>query len=251
MNSNKVNKSNVHTLITAAGDSRSLFLSSGFKQPKSLVLWNTKEVILNSIQSYVIYPEKLTVAINKLENKEFNIEKLVSRFYPEARVITIDSEVKGALASALLSLVDIDPDSELVIAAGDSFIHEGILSYIEYFQKIGAKAGTIVFRSTNPRWSYLALDKFGIVRNVQEKKVIGTYATTGVFYFNSVKEFINAAKWVLVNNASINNSFYLSTTLNYLLSCGFRVEYIEISRDNYVSLALPSDFRKDAGFNGK
>jgi hypothetical protein len=243
-------ESKVHTIITAAGDSRDLFIRSGFKQPKSLVLWNNKEVLVNSIHSYAIYSNALTVAINESENNEFNIEKKVNQNYPEAKVVSIKSNVKGALASALLSLVDIKPDSKLVIAAGDSLIKGGILSYIEHFQKLRASAGTIVFKSNNPRWSYLALDKFGVARNVQEKIVVGNYATTGVFYFNSVRDFMDAAKWVLVNKSSINNNFYVSTTLNYLLSKGLKLEYLEVPRNRYVPLSLPSDFQKDIGSNG-
>jgi hypothetical protein len=242
--------SKIQTLITAAGDSRTNFIAGGFNLPKSLIKWREREVILKSIDSYSINPEKLTVAINKAENEQFKITSVIEKNYPKAKIIPILSGVRGALATALLGLEELDFNSPLVIAAGDSFINGGILKYTKRFQDCEARIGTIVFKSENPRWSYLTLDDEGIVRNVQEKKVVSKYATTGVFYFKSVQDFVDAAKWVFVHNVNLNNIFYVSTSLNYMLSQGLKLEYIEILRENYKSLSLPSDFQEEKQNDG-
>jgi dTDP-glucose pyrophosphorylase len=247
---NQTSVSKIQTLITAAGDSRPVFLGSGFKLPKSLVKWNGKEVIVNALESYVVNPHNVTVAINQAENSEYKIEELINGVNPQARTVQVRTGVKGALATALLGLAHLELESPLVIAAGDSIIKNGLYNHLEQFLQKGSSTGTIVFKSSNPRWSYLALDGNGRVRNVQEKKVVGIYATTGVFFFRTVREFMNAAKWVLVNNASINNNYYVSTTLNFMISQGQSLDYVEINRDDYISLSLPSDFQKEVDPNG-
>ena len=54
----------VQTVITAAGDSRALFLGAGFSTPKSLVERDGKTVLLRAIESYVVDFERAIVAIN-------------------------------------------------------------------------------------------------------------------------------------------------------------------------------------------
>ena len=232
----------VSTVITAAGDSRKLFMEAGFGRPKSLVKWQGREVLARAIDSYATDPVRATVAINWDENVEWGLSEWLKELFPQTTVYTVPSSVKGALATALIGLANIELDSPLVVAAGDSMVEGGIEQYITQFVHGDYDAASIAFPSTNPRWSYLAVDAEGSVRQVAEKQVIGTHATTGVFYFRSARLFLDAATWCLVNNASHKGLFYVSTTLNFLISNGMRVGYERIPRSMYQSWSLPIDF---------
>jgi dTDP-glucose pyrophosphorylase len=235
----------VQSVITAAGDSRPLFLPSGFGSPKGLVLWHDQEVIINALESYVINLERACVAVHKEEDTEWGISSVISRKFPAVRIVKIRPGTLGALASALVAMEGVDPDAPLVVAAGDSVVKGGMSGQIEKFQAMNVDAATIAFQSQNPRWSYLSVDPYGAVRQVQEKRVIGPLATTGVFYFRTARQFLSAAQWVLVNNAMNNGVYYVSTTLNYMISQGLNVYYSTIPRDQYASFSLPSDFRPE------
>jgi len=237
---------NVQSVITAAGDSRPLFIPSGFGSPKSLVVWHGKEVIINALESYVINFDGACVALHEEEDSDWAISSVISKKYPAVRIAKIRSGTLGALASALVAMEGVDPDAPLVVAAGDSVVKGGITSQIERFLSMNVDAATIAFESKNPRWSYLSVDSHGAVRQVQEKKVIGPLATTGVFYFRTARQFLSAAQWVLVNNAMNNGVYYVSSTLNYMISQGLAVHYSTIPRDQYVSFSLPSDFRPES-----
>jgi CTP:molybdopterin cytidylyltransferase MocA len=220
----------VQSVITAAGDSRPLFLPSGFGSPKGLVLWHDQEVIINALESYVINLERACVAVHKEEDTEWGISSVISRKFPAVRIVKIRPGTLGALASALVAMEGVDPDAPLVVAAGDSVVKGGISGQIEKFQAMNVDAATI---------------PYGSVRQVQEKRVIGPLATTGVFYFRTARQFLSAAQWVLVNNAMNNGIYYVSTTLNYMISQGLNVYYSTIPRDQYASFSLPSDFRPE------
>lgn len=232
----------VQTLITAAKDSRSLFIAAGFGSPKSLVNWNGREVLLRAMDSYVLDDSACWVAVNADEDREWNLSSKIRGDYPSARVAAVSSRAQGALASALLVMEGIDLGLPLVVSAGDSMIEGGIRAHVKQLIDMDSDAGAIAFPSSNPRWSYLSVGDRGEVRQVEEKRVIGPLATTGVFYFRRASDFLDAATWCLVNNASHNGAYFVSSTLNYMVSQGRRVHHVSIPRHEYRSWSLPIDF---------
>lgn len=235
------NSGRVRTIITAAGDSQGLFLPAGFGRPKSLVHWEGREVLAHAIDAYAIAPAATTVAVNAYEDDEWGVGAVVHVQFPQAQIVRVTTGVKGALATAMIALGE-PVDEPLLVAAGDSRITGGVERFVKEFNEQGLDAATIAFESDDPRWSYLSVDNAGGVRQVAEKQVIGPYATTGVFYFASARTFADAATWAFVNNASHHGLFYVSATLNYLISTGQRVGFATIDRAFYQSWSLPVDF---------
>jgi len=229
-------------VITAAGDSRRRFLDAGFGVPKSLVVVAGKSVLQRAFESYAALATQAAVAINKEEDEEWQVGKMLRASFPEATVTSVPSAVKGALVSALFALETPDPGLPLLVTSGDSEVAGGIAHYVALFLQSGAACGTLVFRSSNPRWSYVSVDEEGGVLQVAEKEVIGQFASTGAYFFSSRDLFLEAAEWVLMNEATLNGQFYTSTTLNYALAQGLDVSVHEISRTEYKSWSLPHDF---------
>jgi len=166
---------------------------------------------------------------------------VLSNLRPKPQVKIVPGEAEGALASAVLAAEALDLSEPLVIAAGDSEVRGGLETQVATFLASGAEASTVVFRSNEPRWSYLAVAADGTVSHVAEKRVVGPYATTGVFMFRSVESFLQAATWCFTVNARVNGRFYVSTTLNHLIYRGLQVQFDEIPRSAYASWSLPSD----------
>jgi hypothetical protein len=137
---------------------------------------------------------------------------------------------------------DVVADQPLVIAAGDSCILGGIQEHVSTLLGWGVSAGTIAFKSDDPRWSYLAVNSSNVVTQIAEKSVIGPLATTGVFFFRRGSDFLEAAEWCLVNSAHHRNQYYVSTALNQLLVAGHSVSFVEIPREDYIPSGLPVDF---------
>jgi dTDP-glucose pyrophosphorylase len=231
------------TLITAAGNSFPEFRAAGFLVPKNLLKPQGGLLINQAVASYKHKVGPLVVALNKEENREFSTSDRVSEAYPEASFVETSSSVQGALATAVLATEGIDLDQPLVIAAGDSIVEGGVEEYISALQAKSVDAGTIVFESTNPRWSYVTVGESGNVLEVVEKQVSGPFATIGCFYFKSAKLFLQAAEWVFVNNAQVNDRFYVSTSLNYLVSEGLSVGYEILDKGKYTSFSTPADCR--------
>ena len=231
------------TLITAAGNSFAEFREAGFTAPKNLLKAKGDLLINQAVASYKHKVGALVVALNKDANNEFFTSDRVRDAYPEASFFETSSSVQGALATAVMATESIDLDQPLVIAAGDSIVEGGVEGYISALQAKSVDAGTIVFESTNPRWSYVTVGESGNVLEVVEKQVSGPFATIGCFYFKSAGLFLQAAEWVFVNNAQVNDRFYVSTSLNYLISKGMSVGYEILDKSKYTSFSRPSDCR--------
>lgn len=231
-----------HTIITAAGRSEEVFLGAGFDAPKNLLIQGGTQILCRAVSSYALDLSKTTVALNKEECLYWPTAKILKACHPTVSLALVSSKVPGALASSVIAVAEVPSQSSLVIAAGDSEIKEGIAGYVQQFQDSELDAGTVVFQSKNPRWSYISVDQQGRVRQVAEKRVIGPLATSGVFYFRTVEIFQRAAEWCFINNAKSRGQYYVSTALNALIMKGLTVGYIEIPRSKYISWSLPIDF---------
>ena len=234
----------IETVITAAGDSRAQFLGGGFPAPKNLLTVDGKYVIQRAIESYVFDRSHLTVALNADEESEWQIERHLVQLFPRAKFVHVGFSARGALASALLASADLDESLPLVIAAGDSELNVDVTSIVEGLVSREVAAGTIVFPSSGSRWSYLSVDIDEKAVEVSEKYPVGHLATTGFFFFDTVKRFLDAARWVLMNNAHIKGKFYVSSTLNFMLSQGQEIGFAKVDPDKYRSWSLPADFSR-------
>lgn len=236
-------RNQIQTVITAAGYSERQFLDSGFGVPKGLVLVNGQSVISRAIESYSVDDQQLSVALNEEECERWAIDQHVSSLYPTARISRVTSSAQGAVASALLASSAVDPDRPLVIAAGDSELSTDIWPIIADFLDAEVAGGTVVFRASGPRWSYVGVDGRGQVTEVSEKYQIGDLATVGLFFFRTARLFLDASGWTLFNNAHVGGNFYVSTTLNYLISEGLDIRYREIDPQHYKPWSRPQDFK--------
>ena len=237
----------VHTVITAAGDSLPLFLGAGFSSPKNLIKWHGSEVLVRAVKSYSQDWSRTTVALNRDECSDWPTVDQLQQECPGVSAALVSRQAPGALVSALVAMKDVPSEAPLVVAAGDSQITGGIAPFVERFLEAEDDAGTVVFPSDNPRWSYVSPGLDGHVRQVAEKRVIGPLATTGVFFFRRAELFQRAAEWCLVNNARDRGLFYVSTTLNFMIKEGLRVTYTEIPRGEYRTWSLPIDFVEQTG----
>jgi hypothetical protein len=230
------------TIVTAAAPTAKLFLDAGFPTNRNLALIDGEPLLLRAIESSAHPSEATIVVINRDEEESSQPCTPILRYHAHvSSVIKSPSSVKGALASALLGLGEIDLDRPLLLAPGDAILNVPFWKLLESSPH-DASALTVAFTSSNPRWSYLKENERGEIIQVAEKRTVGRLATTGHFFFRRAGDFLDASTWVLTNNAMVQDRFFVSTALNYLISIGKAVSAIEISRTQYESYSKPHDF---------
>ena len=101
-------------------------------------------------------------------------------------------------------------------------------------------AGTVIFKSVHPRWSYVKLDSKKNVVEAAEKVPISNNATAGTYFFKSGKDFVNYTKKMIMKDANTDGAFFICPVFNEMILDGRQIVTTEIEPHNYHSLMSPS-----------
>ena len=155
----------------------------------------------------------------------------------------LEYPTKGALATAALGISSIIKDNDpIIICPGDSLIpKKSLQNFTKHMLKKDAVAGTIIFKSIDPKFSYIRINRTGNISEVAEKKVISDLATAGVYFYRSKLDFLKACQWSFVNTYNFHGNYYLAPSLNYFIMTNQKIEYFEIETEEYARFSTHSE----------
>jgi len=232
----------MQVVITAAPPQPDTFLEAGFQTPKNAVTI-AGQTILNRIVS--VYDEKsLEVRVAMHESEIFNGDVPVkfNNVTNRPRAVPIAKQTAGALCTALLAINYELMDCPLVIAPGDSAAVTESMRAISIFHSMGTDVGTIVYPSSEVNRSYVRIGKDRSILEIAERRVISSYATTGLFYFRNVHLFLQGAAWALTNSINVNGQYFVSHSIHKLLAEGKLANVYTLDKiSDYLSLRNPAE----------
>jgi len=157
--------------------------------------------------------------------RKFSYEYL-SSWYPGCSIVYLSTISRGAALSALAAVSLVNEFCQpMIIDLADIYYSSSL--DIEYALQSQPDAGGIalVFESTNPQYSYLAIDNNGMVIEAAEKKVISNKASAGTYIFDNCSTFLKAIGHAIDNAPSQThgNLFYVCPLFNGVLSLGRQV----------------------------
>lgn len=215
-----------------------------FPYPQNLVEIKDKPLIEWVHDSLKILGGRFIFVISNNEEENFSTSKVLKIISPNCKVIVTNGPTAGAAATCLLATDLIDNDDELVIVAGDQLINNKLEESINDFRERNLDGGIIVFRSVHPKWSYVLTSLNDDVTLVQEKQVISNKATAGFYYFKYGKNFVKAAKQMILKRDSLNNNYYISHTFNQMILSQLCIGTFEISKQDYFKLSTPEEIER-------
>lgn len=112
---------------------------------------------------------------------------------------------------------------------------------VDDFRRRRLDAGTIVFESIHPRWSFVRLGEEDLIVEAAEKRPISRWATAGFYYFRRGIDFVAAATMSIRKDAQVAGQFYVCPTFNELILQQARIGIFRIDRSAYRSLATPQN----------
>ena len=231
----------MNVLVLMAGDSQQ-FYDAGFKYPKPLIEINGEMIInrvIEQLQSLFKHGDKVIFMIRKDDNQKFHLANIIKLLVPEAVIVEVVGETAGAACTALLGIEYIDDHNPLLIINGDQLIDVDCLELLEKIHKTKCDAGTVVFQSVHPRWSYVKLDSNNNVLEAAEKKPISNNATAGFYYFEKGGEFIKFAQRMIFKDASTNNLFFVCPIFNEMILEQKKIVVTKIELTQYHSFMSP------------
>ena len=181
-------------------------------------------------------PTQFLFCIKIDELKRFRVQDIIAQIVPNAVIIPIHSQTKGAVCTALLGTEHIDNEEELLLLAVDDFIDDDVKGIIDYFRRNQCAAGVVSFTSVHPRYSFAKLDDTGTVVEVSEKRPISKNALVSFYYFRSGRDFVSCAMNVIRKDNPVENAFYISQTLNEMILLQKKIGLYRMENDKFHPL---------------
>ena len=135
----------------------------------------------------------------------------------------INGLTDGAACTVLAARSFINTQDPLMIANSDQWITADIDSYLGSMTSLQMDGYIMTMQASEPKWSFVQLDKTGLVERVVEKEVISDVATVGIYNFRAGSDFVAAAERMIENNVRVNGEFYVAPVYNEMIAAGFKV----------------------------
>jgi HAD superfamily hydrolase (TIGR01509 family) len=216
----------INILIPMAGHG-SRFAGVGYTVPKPLIQINNKAMIQIVVENISLVGNYIFL-VRSDHYEKYDLGNFLNKIAPGCKIVQVDKVTEGAACTTLLAEEYIDSDTPLLIANSDQYLVWSPTQFLYQAMSEGVDGSIATFYNTNPKWSYAKLDKNGFVTEVQEKNVISTTATVGVYFFKSGKEYVNYAKQMIGKNIRVNGEFYVCPIYNELIGDGKKIKVHEV-----------------------
>jgi hypothetical protein len=147
-----------------------------------------------------------------------------SAHQPETvHVVVQRGRLPGQLCSVLEARDLIDPDVPVSVSSADTYV---VSDFARRLSRKEPECRGLISVANLPgdRWSFARTDASGTVLEVAEKRRISDHASTGLYWFASGREFLNAADASVRLGVKVAGEHYVMPTYSSLLAMGKRVE---------------------------
>lgn len=232
----------INILIPTMGDS--LFFKDNF-YPKPMIEILGKTMLEKVVDNYKDINDRRYIFIfSQKECNKFYLDdsaRILAK--PKVETLILENMTEGALCSCLMAIKLINNDEPLIIANCDQIIDITYTEVLEKFNKNKVDIGVITFESVHPRWSYIKVERDEVIE-VAEKRPLSKQAIAGFYYFKRGKDFIEAAKKVIIKDEKYSNKFYISSTINQAILLGKKIGYFSIEKEKYHSFYSPHKIKE-------
>ncbi len=228
-------------LIMPMGGGGTRFGNKGFHVPKPLIILQGKPFFYWATQSVVKYIDvaDITFVVLKEHIDQYEIDKKIREFYPQAIIQVIPQVLNGAVLTCCEGIKTIqdklpilfnDCDHAFRSEAFEKFCHKA-----EFQQVDGA---LLTFESDSPNYSYVKFNAEHEVIGTIEKQVVSREAICGAYYFKNKEVFSSAVDLYL--KECQYKEFFVSGVYNVMARCKNRI--ITFPVDEHISFGTSEEY---------
>lgn len=233
-------------LVMPMGGGGTRFGTAGYAVPKPLIEIYGKPFFYWAAQSVVkhVRIRSLTFVVLREHVDDFQIDKKITTYYPEARIVVIPEVLPGAVMTCLAGIEGQMMDGPLLFNDCDHlFLSRSFYDFCAKEDADGIDGGLLTFRSMDSRFSYAQLGENGYVTRTVEKCAVSENAICGAYYFKNGSLFQQAAKTYL--HECDYAEFFVSGVYNILAREGARIKIFPV--DRHISFGTPEEYEAAKG----
>lgn len=155
--------------------------------------------------------------------------------------VAVPEDTAGAACTAMLGVVSLEQDAPLLIVSANQFVDIDFDCFTSSMLDSQYDAGTIIFDSVHPRYSYVLIEDDHVVE-ASEKNPISRNATAGAYWYRKTSYFTDAVKQMIRKDARVDNMFYICPSFNELILRGLKIGVKSIDSKQYHPLKSISQF---------
>ena len=199
--------------------------------PKPLIPVAGRPMVAWALQSLVGFGEISPIFVALAEHEhEFGLRAALAEVVGRDPVLVLlDDVTEGQLCTVLAARDLLLPEEDLLIASADTLVASDLAVDIA-----GCRTDTggiiSVIDLPGDRWSFARTDDSGAVVEVAEKVRISNLASTGLYYFASAGEFMDAADEMIARGEKTRAEYYVIPVYGKYIERGHRVE-VSVARE--------------------
>jgi len=222
----------------------------GISKPKFMIEVKKKTLFEWALDSLPLDISKKIIFICLEEHeKEFSVSKFIKNIMKEKyskinyELVYLEKTTRGQVETVLHAKQLIDSESPLIIYNIDThFISTRLKSKILTLKNQNIDGLLGCFTSDDENLSFVEINEKGLVKRVREKEKISSLASTGLYVFSNVRQFVEAAETMIKNDRRVKDEFFVSEIYNILLKSGKKFE-IDIAEE-FIPFGTPEDIKK-------
>jgi bifunctional N-acetylglucosamine-1-phosphate-uridyltransferase/glucosamine-1-phosphate-acetyltransferase GlmU-like protein len=184
-------------------------------------------------------PDRMIFAMRMDDIRSHHVDSIIRQIAPSATIVQVAGETCGAACTAMLTIDHLDLDGELLILNATDLLDVNLSDVLSGFRSDLVDAGTIIFDSLHPRYSFVRLEGGDRVVEAAEKNPISRNATAGCYWFRRAAEFVRSCEQMISKDANVSGRFYVSLTLNEMILAGRSVAASRIEPSQYHPVKSP------------
>jgi dTDP-glucose pyrophosphorylase len=231
--------SSVNIVVPMAGKG-SRFKDAGYDVPKPFISFLGKMMIEHVLDGLVCPDAHYTLIIQESFRRDYpELMKVVQQNYP-VDLFAVDGPMCGAASTALALHKHINNPTPVVFADCDNIFRPGTLeSLLKDAESRNLDGTLLTFPSTEPVFSFAALNAKGMVERMAEKEPISSHAICGVYHFAKGEDFVASTIHNMVYSLQQRGEYYMSGAYTPLIQWGKRIGIHEIAANAWDCVGTP------------
>lgn len=169
-------------------------------------------------KSFRVNPRnKLIYCFLEIDIRDFHLREVILAMAPQHVLISVKHVTEGAACTALLASDIVDCEEELLIVSLNEYLEVDLAKAAAEFRDRGLDAGTLVFESVHPRYSFVKIGLDNLVVEAAQGRPITNIATSGSFWFRRGSDFVTGCKQMIRKRDNVNGSYFVCPVFNQLI----------------------------------